>query len=121
MNAADAMAAALEMQDVQNRDGSLQLRDVPLKIGMHRGAAIAVTLNQTVDYFGQTVNIASRIQNLADANEIYLSEDVYSAPDVQPLLEQVGAEPSLVKLRGVNDGVRVFRIGTGRAKGLTAV
>jgi class 3 adenylate cyclase len=110
------MAAALEMQDVHGQDGSLKCRDVPLKIGVHKGAAIAVTLNQSVDYFGQTVNIASRIQNLADANEIYLSEDVYQAPDVQPLLAQVGAEPSLAKLRGVNAGVRVFRIGTDRAK-----
>jgi class 3 adenylate cyclase len=116
MNAADAMAAALEMQDVHGKDGSLAHRDVPLKIGVHRGAAIAVTLNQSVDYFGQTVNIASRIQNLADANEIYLSEDVYLAPNVQPLLAHVGAEPSLTKLRGMHEGIRVFRIGADRAK-----
>lgn len=120
MNPADAMAAALEMQDVHGQDGPLERRDVPLKIGVHRGAAIAVTLNQTVDYFGQTVNIASRIQNLADANEIYLSEDVFRAPDVQPLLAQVGAEPSLTKLRGMHEGIRVFRIGADRAKGVSA-
>ena len=38
-----------------------------LKIGIHHGAAIAVTLNDELDYFGQTVNIASRVQEMADA------------------------------------------------------
>lgn len=33
-----------------------------LKIGIHSGASIAVTLNERLDYFGQTVNIAVRIQ-----------------------------------------------------------
>jgi class 3 adenylate cyclase len=117
MNAADAMAAALEMLgDGSNDAAAGDHRDMVLKVGVHRGAAIAVTMNQTVDYFGQTVNIASRIQNLAEANEIYLSEDVYDAPDVQPLLERIGVEPSLAKLRGVNEGMRVFRIACGRAK-----
>ena len=39
--------------------------DLILKIGIHRGAAISVTLNERIDYFGQTVNIASRVQNRA--------------------------------------------------------
>jgi class 3 adenylate cyclase len=34
---------------------------VILKIGVHKGAAIAVTLNDRLDYFGQTVNIAARV------------------------------------------------------------
>jgi len=31
-----------------------------LKIGIHEGSCLAVTLNGQQDYFGQTVNIASR-------------------------------------------------------------
>ena len=38
--------------------------DLVLKIGMHEGPCLAVTLNDRLDYFGQTVNIAARVQGL---------------------------------------------------------
>ena len=38
-----------------------------IKIGIHEGPCLAVTLNDRLDYFGQTVNIAARVQSLADA------------------------------------------------------
>ena len=50
--------------------GRVSDRALILKIGLHKGAAIAVTLNDRLDYFGQTVNIAARVQNLADADEL---------------------------------------------------
>ena len=57
--------AALEIFDAidefnQGRDESLIL-----KIGLHAGHSIAVTINERLDYFGQTVIIASRIQQMA--------------------------------------------------------
>ena len=42
-----------------------QHRDLLLKIGIHEGPCLAVNLNERQDYFGQTVNIASRVQGLA--------------------------------------------------------
>jgi class 3 adenylate cyclase len=42
-------------------------KDLLLKIGIHEGPRLAVMLNERQDYFGQTVNVASRVQNLADA------------------------------------------------------
>jgi class 3 adenylate cyclase len=54
-------------------------RELILKIGVHKGATIAVMLNESIDYFGQTVNTAARIQHLAEAGEIYVSESVYEA------------------------------------------
>jgi class 3 adenylate cyclase len=50
---------------------------VVVKMGIHSGPAIAVTLNQRFDYFGQTVNKAARIQGLAQDQEIYFSEAVF--------------------------------------------
>ena len=41
-----------------NRASSTDLR---LKMGLHRGHAIAISSNESVDYFGQSVNIAARI------------------------------------------------------------
>ena len=38
-----------------------------VKIGLHSGACIAVTLNDRLDYFGSTVNLAARLTTRAPA------------------------------------------------------
>jgi class 3 adenylate cyclase len=84
---ADAVRAAFDMReavDELNRDRPQ--RDFILKIGVHRGGSIAVTLNERLDYFGQTVNIAARMQNLADADEICITEDVHDAEGVAEII-----------------------------------
>ena len=53
---------------------------IMLKIGAHVGECLAVTLNERLDYFGRTVNLAARVQGLAAENEIYLSDDVPLTP-----------------------------------------
>lgn len=49
-------------------------RPLGLKVGVHRGRAIAVRFNDRIDYFGQDVNIAARVQGLAGVNEVCLTE-----------------------------------------------
>ena len=70
-------------------------------------AAIAVTLNERLDYFGQTVNIAARVQHLAGADEVYVSEDAYDA-GVEAVLEPFKVESKIAKLRGIQQDQRVF-------------
>ena len=76
--ASDALGAALE---VHHSIDSLKVpgtdEAVVVKMGVHAGPAIAVTLNDRFDYFGQTVNRAARIQGLAMDQEIYFSETVF--------------------------------------------
>jgi class 3 adenylate cyclase len=45
-------------------------RDVQLKIGVHAGACYAVTANGVLDYFGQSVNVAARLQSAAAPGEL---------------------------------------------------
>src|SRR5208282_5626384 len=70
-----AVAAALRMreamQDLGNGHGNGHNGDdLLLKIGIHEGPCLAVVLNDRQDYFGQTVNIAARVQALADSRTI---------------------------------------------------
>lgn len=107
---ADAVRAALEMTDAlvaSDRSGSTQLA---LKVGIHRGRAIAVSSNDHLDYFGQAVNIAARIQGLAGASEIYMSEAVFRAPGVAAALggRAVTEQPAIMK--GVAEALPVFRV-----------
>ena len=61
-----AVAAALRMREAMRALNEAHEReDLLLKIGIHEGPCLAVTLNERQDYFGQTVNIASRVQGLA--------------------------------------------------------
>jgi class 3 adenylate cyclase len=107
----DAVGAALAMRgEIAAFNRSSVGKELILKIGLHKGAAIAVTLNERLDYFGQTVNIASRVQNLADANEIYLSEDVYEADGVAAQLAAFPVDQRTAHLRGVEQQLPVFRV-----------
>ena len=110
MTPLDAIQAALEMLheiDAFNRNISDKL---VLKIGIHTGHSIVVTLNDRLDYFGQTVNIASRVQGLADAGEIYISEDVYTFPGVQESLAHCRIAPEQVAVKGVSEKLQVYKI-----------
>ena len=109
---ADAVHAALGMRSEIAAFNEHKLdKALILKIGIHKGAAIAVTLNDRLDYFGQTVNIAARVQNLADADEIFVSQDVYDATGVREDLAVFAVEPQTAQLRGVQHEIPVFRVG----------
>jgi len=57
-----------------------------LKAGIHTGPCIAVTLNDRLDYFGSTVNIASRLEGLSSGTDVIISGPMRSDPDVNALL-----------------------------------
>jgi class 3 adenylate cyclase len=46
---------------------------VQLKVGLHEGPSIAVTANERLDYFGQTVNLAARVQAMSEGEDIVLT------------------------------------------------
>ena len=107
----DAVRAAFDMReavDQLNRDRPQ--RDFILKIGVHRGASIAVTLNERLDYFGQTVNIAARVQNLADGDEICITEDVHDAAGVAEIVAPYSVAKSDAELKGVSKAMSVYHL-----------
>jgi class 3 adenylate cyclase len=107
----DAVQAAFDMReavDQLNRDRPQ--RDFILKIGVHRGASIAVTLNERLDYFGQTVNIAARVQSLAGGDEICITEDVYDAAGVAEIVAPYAVAKSEVELKGVSKTMPVYHL-----------
>ena len=46
-----------------------------------------MTLNDRIDYFGQDVNIAARVQGLADVNEVCISPTMMEAPGVGDIVK----------------------------------
>lgn len=62
-------------------------RPLMLKVGIHAGPCIAVTLNEKLDYFGSTVNAASRLVELSNGEDVILSASVRHDPEVRAILE----------------------------------
>jgi class 3 adenylate cyclase len=111
LNPVDAVKSTIEMlKEIEEFNKGFKNRDIILKIGIHKGASIAVTLNDRLDYFGQTVNIASRVQGLADADEIYVTDDVYNYPRVRDLLKDFNIVPDKARLKGVQEEMKVYKI-----------
>jgi class 3 adenylate cyclase len=107
----DALRAALDMraQIAQfNAEAGGDL--IGVKIGLHSGACLAVTLNDRLDYFGQTVNIAARVQALAAADEIVVTDDVLSLPGARELVDGLEIDSSAVELKGIAGEVRIHRL-----------
>ena len=109
----DALRAALEMRDrIARFNADAGGDQLALKVGLHYGACLAVTLNDRLDYFGQTVNIAARVQALAGANEIVVTDDVMSTSGARELVAGLAAETTDVELRGVAGSIKVDRFGS---------
>jgi len=108
-----AIAAAMRMRAAMRRlNDERGSEDLLLKIGIHEGPCIAVSLNERQDYFGQTVNIASRVQHLATSREIFTTGAVLADPQTGDLLARQGVRPTPhdVQLRGVAGDIRRFAI-----------
>ena len=108
---ADAVRAALDMHTTIEEFNRAVTADLIIKIGIHRGQSLAVTLNDRIDYFGQDVNIAARVQQLANGGEVMVSAHVYRSPQVAELLAgyEVTKEDGIMK--GVGEMIPVFRVG----------
>jgi len=101
------MRAAMDELNVQRgRD------DLVVKIGIHEGPCLAVMLNERQDYFGQTVNIAARVQGLSTSQAIHVTGPVIDAPAVAAILEKQAITPiqKQAALRGIADAVVVYEI-----------
>jgi class 3 adenylate cyclase len=108
-----ALAAALAMREAMARlNAERKSEDLLLKIGVHEGPCLAVTLNDRQDYFGQTVNIAARVQGLAMSRDIYATGPVVTHPAAAKLLAVSGLKPVAQQreLRGVAEAMPIYAI-----------
>lgn len=101
---AHAVKAALAMQ------ARIVDHDLVLKLGVHAGPSVMVTLNDRLDYFGSTVNMAARLQGQSQGGDIVLSRAVAGDPAVQPLLAGRPIREESVALKGFSDPIRFVRL-----------
>ena len=108
-----AMSAAIRMREAMQQLSDERKRDdLALKIGIHEGPCLAVMLNDRQDYFGQTVNIASRVQGLAESRSIFASGTVVDNPSTTALLKASGLVPTPQRrsVQGLSGELAVYEI-----------
>jgi class 3 adenylate cyclase len=103
---AAALRAILKAQQ-QLASPAEGVRPLMLKVGIHAGPCIAVTLNDRLDYFGCTVNMAARLEGLSTGGDIILSAAAYSDPEVVEMLadpaDNLAATPFEMMLKGFDE------------------
>jgi class 3 adenylate cyclase len=107
----DALRAAIDMQlampDFSRR---LDLADVAIRIGLHGGNSIAVTLNDRLDYYGEAVNLAARLEGIGEAGDITMSERFASDPVVDDVLRSYRVHRREVDLKGFAEPVAIHML-----------
>jgi class 3 adenylate cyclase len=106
----DAFAAALS---IQQRIGSTETkagRPIIIKLGLHQGPTIAVTLNDRLDYFGSTVNMAARLQGQARGGDIVLSEEMRAEPGIAAALSGLNVQTEQATLKGFSAPLTFHRL-----------
>ena len=111
---ADAVRAALAMQtriaEFNHGQGHAAHEALVIKLGVHAGQSVMVTLNERLDYFGSTVNMAARLQGQSRGGDIVMSSAVAADPAVRRVLEGHPTHEESVPLKGFADPVSFLRV-----------
>ena len=99
----DAVNCALEIQNSLKDETEFKLR-----IGIHIGD---VVVEEGGDVFGDGVNVASRIENLAEPGGICISDRVYYDIKNKPVLEAIFLGEK--KLKNIDSPVKVYSLSRG--------
>jgi class 3 adenylate cyclase len=80
-----------------------------IKLGLYAGPCYVVTANGAIDYFGQTVNCASRVQHCAGPGEIVFEAEIYDRlePTDASLLRVI--EHLETQVKGVDQPLKLVR------------
>ena len=85
-----------------------------LKVGIHKGACIVVNLNDRLDYFGSTVNIAARLPAFSQSGELVFTNEIKDDPEVRQFLSENrkldALSPFTANVKGFDEPFTMWRL-----------
>ena len=101
----NAVLCGVKIQDELTKyNGEKDKEDrLEIRVGINSGE---VNIREN-DYFGEPVNVASRIESIAEANEVYFTDSVYLSMNKN---EIPSAEVGVRHLKGIPDNIKVYRV-----------
>ena len=76
------------------------VRDEVTKVGLHKGPCIVVNLNDRLDYFGSTVNIAARLPAFSQGGELVFTNEIHEDPELRQFLAENMKDDALSPFTG---------------------
>jgi class 3 adenylate cyclase len=105
VRASVACLHAFEMFRAEVDNGEL----TGIKLGIYAGPCYVVTANDAIDYFGQTVNCASRVQHCAETGEIVFEEDIWDRMSDEDRVRLRLVDKLETKVKGVAHPLKLVR------------
>ena len=118
-----ALRAAMRMREAMRRINEQRgSEDLALNIGLHEGPCLAVMLDERQDYFGLSVNIAARVQDLAEPSAILATKQIVESAEVARLVGEAGYRTTSrhLSLRGISEALEIYEIREREARAAAA-
>jgi class 3 adenylate cyclase len=107
----DALRCAVQMHDdVEAFNADSGREPITIKLGLHVGRCIAVTLNNRLDYYGSAANKAARLEAQSGGGDIVMSAEFAGDPDAQKILAAFSPAQETAELKGFGKPVPFLRI-----------
>jgi len=83
-----------------------------LRVGFHSGPCIAMQANGRLDYFGTTVNLASRLEHEAGPSEVAFSAATGTFPHLEAVIQKYSLQPRRERavIKGFAEPVGVLKV-----------
>jgi class 3 adenylate cyclase len=93
-----------------NRQLAATEQQVLVKIGMHMGPCIAVTLNGILDYYGKVANLTARLASMCEGGDLMLSQPLAEDEVVRALLQGLPRQNQEVGIKGFAGTISCVRL-----------
>lgn len=105
-----ALRAAIDLQ--RHFNGARPDTKLRMRISIHAGPCLAVNLNSNIDYFGATVNLAAKLQAIAESGEVSFTESILRDPVAERVLaeESLSVEPVHFPMKWSGGSITAYRI-----------
>ncbi len=106
-----ALLASIEMQhSIEEYNNESSSDPIHIRVGINSGSSISVNMNDRLDYYGQTVNFAARLEGQGGAGDISMSREFVEDPAVTEILRSYNRRECEVEFKGFNEPLPICQI-----------
>jgi adenylate cyclase len=111
-NLNDALNAARSMTVELKKLESKQKISLQLKCALHVGTCLAVNANERLDFFGSVVNLAARMVERSEGNDLVVTDEIFQRAETQNFLREIQqtAIADTEQFTGFPEPIRIWRI-----------
>jgi class 3 adenylate cyclase len=89
-NLAEALVAVQQMHEQLSRDALGKSTRLQLKSALHTGPCLAVNANARLDFFGSNVNLAARLVEKGQGDDLVVTDEIYWRAETQKFIAGLG-------------------------------